>query len=67
MSRQEEEREEARNRRGREELFQESIHAQLENLAEKPKKKKRRSVSFLAILVAGGMVLATLLRFLLGL
>lgn len=64
----EEEREEALSRQGREDLFKESIHAQLENLTEKPKKKKRkRRVSLLAMIVAGAMVLSVVLRFLLGL
>ena len=52
----------------REELFEESIQRQLASMRQVPRKeKKKRQVSILALFVAGGMVLAALLRFLLGL
>lgn len=54
---------------GAQELFSETIHQQLGALREAvPRRRRRkRTVSILALLVAGGMVLATILRFLLGL
>ncbi len=66
---QSEKREDTSPRSGREELFEGPIQEELEDLRQQEKQMggRRRQVSCLALVVAGGMVLSILIRFILGL
>ena len=55
-------------REEREELFKESIREQIEDMKpRKPARRRKNHISPIALLVAGGLLVSILIRFLLGL